>query len=77
MARHVDVMAINYNVDAGDGWVAPYFFDAARALTEGKPILVSEWFFAADENRTGNANNGHLMTVATQEERARAPRRRP
>jgi hypothetical protein len=71
MARHVDVMAINYNVDAGDGWIAPYFFDAARALTEGKPILVSEWFFAADENRTGNANNGHLMTVATQEERAR------
>jgi hypothetical protein len=70
MARHVDVMAINYNPDSGDGWVAPYFFDAARAITAGKPILVSEWFFAADENRTGNRNNGHLMTVATQAERA-------
>src|SRR5213078_3463983 len=30
-----------------------------------------EWFFAANENRTGNRNNGHLMTVATQAERAR------
>src|SRR5208282_1094168 len=35
-----------------------------------KPALISEWFFAATENRTGNRNNGHLMTVATQAERA-------
>src|SRR5262249_13940689 len=27
-------------------------------------------FFAAQENRTGNRNNGHLMTVQTQAERA-------
>jgi len=33
-------------------------------------VLVSEWFYAAEENRTGNRNNGHLMTVATQAERA-------
>src|SRR5207302_7668246 len=33
--------------------------------------LVTEWFFAARENRTGNRNNGHLMTVGTQAERAR------
>jgi hypothetical protein len=33
-------------------------------------VLVSEWFFAARENRTGNRNNGHLMTVGTQDERA-------
>src|SRR5207237_2643750 len=36
----------------------------------GKPGLVSEWFFAARENRTGNRNNGHLMTVDSQQERA-------
>jgi hypothetical protein len=70
MARHVAVIAINSNPDAADGWVAPYFFDAARALTGGTPILLSEWFFAADQNRTGNSNSGHLMTVATQAERA-------
>ena len=60
----------NYNVDSGDGWIADYFFDGLRKLSGGKPVLVSEWFFAARENRTGNRNNGHLMTVATQDERA-------
>jgi len=70
MASHVDAIATNYNVDSGDGWISDYFFDGLRKLTGGKPILISEWFFAARENRTGNRNNGHLMTVATQSERA-------
>src|SRR5207244_4686708 len=70
MARHVYAIAINYNVDSSDGWIADYFFDGLRKLSGGKPVLVSEWFFAARENRTGNRNNGHLMTVATQDERA-------
>ncbi len=70
MAPHVDAIATNYNIDSGDGWVADYFFDGLRRLSGGKPVLVSEWFFAARENRTGNRNNGHLMTVATQAERA-------
>jgi hypothetical protein len=70
MAPHVDAIATNYNVDSGDGWIADYFFDGLRKLSGGKPLLVSEWFFAARENRTGNRNNGHLMTVATQGERA-------
>jgi hypothetical protein len=69
-ARHVDAIATNYNVDAPDGWVARYYFDALHTLTKGKPVLVSEWFFAAMENRTGNLNSGHLMTVPTQEARA-------
>jgi hypothetical protein len=70
MAPHVDAIATNYNVDSGDGWIADYFFDGLRKLSGGKPVLVSEWFFAARENRTGNRNNGHLMTVETQAERA-------
>jgi hypothetical protein len=70
MTPHVDAIAINYNVDSGDGWIADYFFDGLRRLSGGKPELVTEWFFAARENRTGNRNNGHLMTVATQEDRA-------
>ncbi len=39
-------------------------------MSGGKPVLISEWFFAARQNRTGNLNNGHLMTVETQAERA-------
>jgi hypothetical protein len=69
-ARHADVIATNYNVDSPEGWVAPYYFDGLRRLSGGKPVLVSEWFYAAHENRTGNRNNGHLMTVETQDERA-------
>jgi hypothetical protein len=71
MAPHVDAIATNYNPDAGDGWIAPYYFAGLEQLSGGKPVLVSEWFFAARHNRTGNTNNGHLMTVATQAERAR------
>jgi hypothetical protein len=71
MTPWVDAVATNYNVDSPDGWIARYYFDGLRRLTGGKPVLVSEWFFAADENRTGNRNNGHLMTVPTQRERAR------
>ncbi|HVJ53813.1 MAG TPA: hypothetical protein VM689_15195 [Aliidongia sp.] len=68
-ARHVDAIATNYNVDSQDGWVARYYFDGLHELTGGKPVLVSEWFYAARENRSGNLNNGHLMTVDTQAER--------
>ncbi|MGH6995825.1 MAG: hypothetical protein ACREES_09015, partial [Stellaceae bacterium] len=69
-ARYVDAIATNYNVDSPEGWIAPYFFDSLRALSGGKPVLISEWFYAAHQNRTGNRNNGHLMTVETQAERA-------
>jgi hypothetical protein len=69
-APHVDAIAVNDNVDSPEGWIAPYFFDGLRTLSGAKPAFVSEWFFAARENRSGNRNNGHLMTVATQAERA-------
>lgn len=69
IGSHVDVLAVNYDVATPGGWVAPYFFEGLRDLVPA-PVLVSEWFFASRENRTGNANRGQLMTVATQAERA-------
>lgn len=78
MRDFVDVISTNYNVDVPDGWVAPYYFEGLARLA-GKPVLVTEFFFAAEENRSGNRNEtagseypdpGHLMTVATQKERA-------
>jgi len=69
MADQVDVISTNYNVDEPDGWVAPFYFNGLRQLAD-KPVLVTEFFFAAEENRSGNKNTGHLMTVATQDERA-------
>lgn len=78
IGNNVDVISTNYNVDVPDGWVAPYYFDGLRKLS-GKPVLVTEFFFAAEENRSGNRNEtarnvhakpGHLMTVDTQIQRA-------
>jgi len=71
MAPYVDVISTNYNVDSADGWIARYFFEGLRRLAPHTPVLISEWFFAAHENRSGNRNNGHLMTVSTQAERTR------
>lgn len=78
MRDFVDVVSTNYNVDVPDGWVAPYYFEGLARLSD-KPVLVTEWFFAAEENRSGNRNEtagseypdpGHLMTVKSQLERA-------
>ncbi len=78
MGNNIDVISSNYNVDTPDGWVAPYYFDGLRKLND-KPVLVSEFFFSAAQNRSGNLNEdtgsahpnpGHLMTVPTQAERA-------
>ena len=71
MAPYVDVIATNYDVDRADGSLARYYFDGLQQLSQQKPVLVSEWFFAAEENRSGSRNQGHLMTVQTQAERAR------
>ncbi len=77
MGDNIDVISTNYNVDTPDGWVAPYFFEGLRKLNP-KPVLITEFFFAAGENRSGNSNQtarsehpkpGHLMTVGTQIQR--------
>jgi hypothetical protein len=70
MRRYVDVVSVNYDVDSPDGWIGHYFFDGIHRLAN-KPVLISEWFFSATENRSGNRNSAGLMTVATQQERAR------
>lgn len=78
MRGNIDVISTNYNVDEADGWVAPYYFEGLRRLT-GKPVLVTEFFFASDENRSGNLNQNentrfpkprHFTTVDTQVQRA-------
>lgn len=72
MRGEVDAISTNYNVDGADGWVAPWYFESLDKLSGGLPVLVSEWFCAAAENRSGNLNNGHLLTVSTQQIRESA-----
>jgi hypothetical protein len=69
-AGYVDVISTNYGADWTDGRIAHYYFDTLHKLT-GKPILVSEFYFAAMENRSGNRNSNRLFpTVETQAARA-------
>lgn len=74
-SRHVDVVSTNYGAEWPDGRMSRYFLDALHSLS-AKPILVSEFYFAASENRSGNRNTGNLFpTVRTQTARAVAARR--
>lgn len=68
--RHVDVVSTNYNTYAPSGWVSPSFFDTLYRLA-ARPIMVTEYYFSAMENRTGNKNaHGPFIVVPTQRERA-------
>ncbi len=71
-ARHVDVVSTNLNAHWNDGTFCRFYLETLHALT-GKPILVSEFYAAATENRSGNPNDrGVFPVVATQRERAEA-----
>jgi hypothetical protein len=71
-AEYVDVFSTNYGADWNDGRIARFYFDSLHKLT-GKPILVSEFYFAAMENRSGNRNTSGLFpTVKSQADRARS-----
>ncbi len=68
--RHVDVVSANYNTYAPSGWVSRSFFDTLYRLSR-KPIMVTEYYFSAMENATGNKNShGPFIVVPTQRERA-------
>jgi hypothetical protein len=69
-ARHVDAVSANLNTGWGDGSFVRFYLDTLHALT-GKPVMVSEFYVAAAENRTGNRNShGYFPLVATQAQRA-------
>ena len=68
--KYLDVISVDYNTFAPQGWASPYYFETLWKLAH-KPVLVSEYYFAAKENATGCRNiNGNYMTVNTQVERA-------
>jgi hypothetical protein len=73
-ARWVDVISSNLNASWNDGTYLRCHLDTLHALT-GRPVLVSEVYLAADENRSGNRNDqGAFPVVTTQAERAAAVR---
>ncbi len=67
--RHTDVVSINRY--EGSGEFPRAYFDNVYAVTQ-KPIMVTEYAYAAKDNRSGNKNNatGIHVSVPTQKERA-------
>ena len=76
-APYVDVISTNFDQpDWTDGGLPAFYLERLHHLT-GRPILVTEYYVAAQDNRSGNKNSGNIFTtVATQQERAQAVRAR-
>lgn len=73
-APHVDAISSNLNAHWNDGSFLRCYLDTLHALT-GRPIIASEYYMAAQENRSGNRNtSGGFPVVKTQSERARSIR---
>ncbi len=75
--RHVDVVSTNYDWPRGvDGFLPKFYLRRLHALS-GKPILVTEYYSAAADNRSGNPNTGGLFVVVdNQRQRAAVVQRR-
>jgi len=69
-AASVDVSSSNLNAAWDDGTFPRFYLGTLHALT-GKPIIVSEFYLAALQNRTGDKNAASTFpTTTTQAERA-------
>lgn len=67
--RRNDVVSLNVGAWTMDGWVSPNWLRSMTRLS-GRPVLVSEFYFAAMENSSRSRNTGRRFpTVATQQER--------
>ena len=69
---YVDAISINSGADWNNGEISTFLLKTLHEIT-GKPILISEFYMCARENRSGNKNSGAIFpTVRTQRERAAA-----
>ena len=71
----VDIISSNLKVAWNNGDPPRFFLDTLHQLS-GRPVYVSEVYFAAMENQSGNRNtHGGFPTAKTQAERSRAAAR--
>lgn len=69
---YVDAISTNWNAEWNDGMSTRFFLETLHALTR-KPVLVTEYYMSAMENRSGNENNSSSFPVVqTQKERAQS-----
>ncbi len=73
--KHIDVVSTNYGADWNSGENTEYFLSALHQITK-KPVLITEFYMAAMENRSGNMNSsGGFPVVQTQLERENSVRK--
>jgi hypothetical protein len=71
-APYVDVVSSNLNAPWNDGTFARFYLETLHELSH-KPVLVSEFYVASRQNRSGNQNDrGVYPVVDTQKDRAAA-----
>jgi hypothetical protein len=69
-ASSVDAVSMNLNAAWNDGTYPRFSLDTLHALS-GRPVIVSEFYMAAQQNRSGDKNDSSTFpTVTSQEERA-------
>ncbi|RIK88944.1 MAG: hypothetical protein DCC67_00215 [Planctomycetota bacterium] len=68
--KYADVASTNLSASWNDGGFLRCYLDSLHRLS-GKPLLVSEFYMAAAQNRSGNKNTGHGFPVVS-DQRARA-----
>lgn len=75
--RYVDVVSTNYDWPAGvDGYLPLTYLRRLHALS-ARPVLVTEYYAAATDNRSGDPNSGGLfVVVADQVQRAAVAKER-
>jgi hypothetical protein len=67
---YVDADSSNLNAAWNDGTFPRFYLDTLHALS-GRPVIVSEFYMAAQQNRSGDKNDASTFpTVTTQKERA-------
>ena len=71
-SKWIDVCSTNIGADWTDGSFSHFFLETLHKVTR-KPILITEFYMCAMENRSGNKNSSAgFPTVQTQSQRATA-----
>jgi len=69
-APFVDAVSMNLNAAWNDGTFPRFYLDTLHALS-GQPIIVSEFYMTAQQNRSGDKNDSSTFpVVTTQKQRA-------
>ena len=68
--KYADVVSTNLNADWNDGSFTPFYLPSLHRLAK-KPLMITEYYMCAAENRSGNKNDSSgFPVVKTQAARA-------